>query len=149
MLYKFAVLAVVTGSVSALELSLSFVWTVAGGVGIGLALGWVIRQVRRRIDNPPVEITIALMTGYFTFIPANLVGASGVLAVVTAGVYVGWYTPELTTAETRLQGDAFWEILTFILNGLLFVLVGLSLPNVVDSLGGAYHRDAARGRPPP
>ncbi len=135
-LYKFAVLAVVTGSVSTLDGSLSFVWTVAGGVGIGLALGWLIRQVRRRIDNPPVEITIALMTGYFTFIPANLVGASGVLAVVTAGVYVGWYTPELTTAETRLQGDAFWEILTFILNGLLFVLVGLSLPNVVDSLGG-------------
>ena len=65
----------------------------AGGVGIGLALGWVIRQVRQRLDNPPVEITIALMTGYFTFIPANLVGASGVLAVVTAGVYVGWYTP--------------------------------------------------------
>jgi CPA1 family monovalent cation:H+ antiporter len=135
-LYKFAVLAVVTGSVSALDLSLSFAWTVAGGVGIGLALGWVIRQVRRRIDNPPVEITIALMTGYFTFIPANLVGASGVLAVVTAGVYVGWYTPELTTAETRLQGDAFWEILTFVLNGLLFVLVGLSLPSVLDTLGG-------------
>jgi monovalent cation/hydrogen antiporter len=136
--YKFAVLAVVSGSVSPLDASLSFVWTVAGGVGIGLALGWVIRQVRRRLDNPPVEITIALMTGYFTFIPADLVGASGVLAVVTAGVYVGWHTPELTTAETRLQGDAFWEILTFVLNGLLFVLVGLSLPNVLDGLGAGH-----------
>jgi monovalent cation/hydrogen antiporter len=135
-IYKFAVAAVVTGSFSAVDAGLSFVWTVLGGVGIGLALGWVIRQVRRRLDNPPVEITIALMTGYFTFIPANLAGASGVLAVVTAGVYVGWYTPELTTVETRLQGDAFWEILTFLLNGLLFVLVGLSLPVVLDALGG-------------
>jgi monovalent cation/hydrogen antiporter len=135
-IYKFAVAAVVTGSVSGMAASLSFVWTVVGGVGIGLAVGWVIRQVRRRLDNPPVEITIALMTGYFAFIPATLAGASGVLAVVAAGVYVGWHTPELTTVETRLQGDAFWEILTFLLNGLLFVLVGLSLPAVVDSLGG-------------
>jgi CPA1 family monovalent cation:H+ antiporter len=135
-LYRVAVVAAVSGSISPLYMSASFVWSIAGGVGIGLALGWVIRQVRRRLDNPPVEITIALMTGYFTFIPAYLLGASGVLAVVTAGVYVGWYTPELTTLETRLQGDAFWEILTFLLNGLLFILVGLSLPSVLDGLGG-------------
>ena len=135
-LYKFAVLAVVTGSISATSVTLSFIWTVVGGVGIGLALGWVIRQVRLRLHNPPLEITIALLTGYFTFIPAYLLGASGVLAVVTAGVYVGWYTPQLTTVETRLQGDAVWEILTFLLNGLLFVTVGLSLPAVLDGLGG-------------
>lgn len=135
-IYRFAVIAAVAGSFSLLHASAAFVWSVVGGIGIGLGLGWVIRQVRRRLDNPPVEITIALMTGYFTFIPAYLVGASGVLAVVTAGVYVGWYTPELTTAQTRLQGDAFWEILTFLLNGLLFILVGLSLPSVLDNLGG-------------
>ena len=135
-LYKFAVLAVVSGSISMTGATLSFIWTVVGGVGIGLALGWVIRQVRLRLHNPPLEITIALLTGYFTFIPAYLLGASGVLAVVTAGVYVGWYTPQLTTVETRLQGDAVWEILTFLLNGLLFVTVGLSLPAVLDGLGG-------------
>ncbi|HVI18456.1 MAG TPA: Na+/H+ antiporter [Gaiellales bacterium] len=135
-LYKFAVLAVVAGSISVASVTLSFIWTVVGGVGIGLALGWVIRQVRLRLHNPPLEITIALLTGYFTFIPAYLLGASGVLAVVTAGVYVGWYTPQLTTVETRLQGDAVWEILTFLLNGLLFVTVGLSLPAVLDGLGG-------------
>ena len=135
-LYKFAVLAVVSGTISMTSVTLSFIWTVVGGVGIGLALGWVIRQVRLRLHNPPLEITIALLTGYFTFIPAYLLGASGVLAVVTAGVYVGWYTPQLTTVETRLQGDAVWEILTFLLNGLLFVTVGLSLPAVLDGLGG-------------
>jgi CPA1 family monovalent cation:H+ antiporter len=135
-LYRVAVVAAVSGSFSLLHTSASFLWSIGGGIGIGLALGWLIRQVRRRLDDPPVEVTIALMTGYFTFIPAYLVGASGVLAVVTAGVYVGWYTPELTTLQTRLQGDAFWEILTFLLNGLLFILVGLSLPAVLDGLGG-------------
>jgi monovalent cation/hydrogen antiporter len=135
-LYRVAVVAAVSGSVSLLSTSASFLWSIGGGIAIGLALGWLIRQVRRRLDNPPVEVTVALMTGYFTFIPAYLVGASGVLAVVTAGVYVGWYTPELTTLQTRLQGDAFWEILTFLLNGLLFILVGLSLPAVLDGLGG-------------
>ena len=133
--YRFAVAAVVTGSFSLLDASLAFVWNVVAGVGIGLAVGWLIRQVRRRLDNPPVEITIALMTGYFAYIPADLASASGVLAVVTAGVYIGWHTPELTTVQTRLQGDAVWEILTFLLNAFLFVLVGLQLPVILDALG--------------
>ena len=60
--------------------------------------------MRRRLDNPPLEVTISLLTGYFAFIPAESLGVSAVLAVVTAGVYLGWYTPELTTAETRLMG---------------------------------------------
>jgi len=109
------------------------VWLVVGGIG-GLAVGWLIRQVRRRLDNPPVEITIALMTGYFAYIPADLASASGVHAVVTAGVYIGWHTPELTTVQTRLQGDAVWEILTFLLNALLFVLIGLQLPTILEGL---------------
>jgi CPA1 family monovalent cation:H+ antiporter len=64
-----------------------------------------------------------------------------VIAAVTAGVYVGWHTPELTTVETRLQGNAFWEILAFLLNSFLFVLVGLQLPHILDALSG---RSAAR-----
>ena len=70
-----------------------------------------IRRVRRPLDNPPLEVTIAFLTGYFAFLPAAAIGVSGVLAVVTAGVYMGWYTPELTTVQTRLQGQGFWEIL--------------------------------------
>ena len=79
-------------------------------------VGYVIRRVRRALDNPPLEVTIAFLTGYFAFLPASALGVSGVLAVVTAGVYMGWYTPELTTVQTRLQGQGFWEILTFLLN---------------------------------
>jgi CPA1 family monovalent cation:H+ antiporter len=92
--------------------------------------------VRRALDNPPLEVTIAFLTGYFAFLPASALGVSGVLAVVTAGVYMGWYTPELTTVQTRLQGRGFWEILTFLLNVLLFGLIGLQLQPILDSLVG-------------
>jgi monovalent cation/hydrogen antiporter len=81
-------------------------------------------------------VTIALMTGYLAFIPANAAQASGVLAVVTAGVYLGWLTPELTSVQTRLQGIAVWEIVVFVLNALLFALVGLQLSRILDALNG-------------
>ena len=103
---------------------------------VGLAVGYVVRRVRRALDNPPLEVTIAFLTGYFAFLPASALDVSGVLAVVTAGVYMGWYTPELTTVETRLEGRAFWDIFTFLLNVLLFGLVGLQLRPILDSLSG-------------
>jgi CPA1 family monovalent cation:H+ antiporter len=126
----------VSGTFSVWEAGLRFVLTALGGVAIGLAVGWVVRQVRRRLDNPPVEITVSLMTAYFAALPAELIGVSSVLAAVTAGIYLGWHTPELTSAQVRLQGTAVWEILTFLLNALLFVLVGLQLPGILDELDG-------------
>jgi CPA1 family monovalent cation:H+ antiporter len=135
-LYRVAVVAAVSGAFSFWEASWRFLWAVAGGVAIGIAVGYLVAAVRRRLDNPPVEVTISLMTGYFAFIPANAVKASGVLAVVTAGVYLGWRTPELTSVQTRLQGVAVWEILSFVLNALLFALVGLQLSRIIDDLNG-------------
>jgi monovalent cation/hydrogen antiporter len=134
--YRVALGAVVSGSFSVWEAGLRFVLGALGGVVVGLAVGWIVRQVRRRLDDPPVEITISLMTGYFAFLPAELLGVSGVLAAVTAGVYLGWHTPELTTAEVRLQGAAVWEIGTFVLNAVLFILIGLQLPGILDNLEG-------------
>ena len=134
-LYRVAVTAVVAGSFSLLHAGGLFVVTAAGGIAVGLAVGWVVRQVRRRLDNPPAEVTISLLTGYFAFIPADLLGVSSVLAAVTAGIYLGWNTPELTTAQVRLQGVAVWEIVQYLLNALLFVLIGLQLPIIVDALG--------------
>src|SRR5205814_470918 len=113
-----------------------FVWTVVGGIAIGLVIGHGIRLIRRRLDNPPLEVMIAFLTGWVTYIPASAAGASGVLAVVTAGVYMGWHTPELTTVQTRLQGDGFWAMLSFLLNALLFGLVGLQLRPILDRLSG-------------
>ncbi len=134
-LYRVAVAAVVTGSFSAMHTGGLFVISALGGVAVGLAVAWIVRQARRRLDNPPAEITISLLTGYFAFIPAELLGVSAVLAAVTAGIYLGWHTPELTTPQVRLQGVAVWEIVQYLLNALLFVLVGLQLPVVVDALG--------------
>ena len=134
-LYRVAVAAVVTGSFSLSHSGGLFVVSAVGGVAAGLVVGWLVRQVRRRLDNPPAEITISLMTGYLAFIPAELIGVSAVLAAVTAGVYLGWHTPELTTPQVRLQGIAVWEIVQYLLNALLFMLIGLQLPVVLDALG--------------
>jgi len=135
-LYKLAVVAVVSGSFSLAEAAWRLPWNIVGGVGVGLAVGYVVRRVRRVVNDPPVEVTIALLSGYLAFLPANAIGASGVLAAVTIGVYMGWYTPELTTSETRLSGNAFWEILIYVVNALLFVLIGLQLESIVHELSG-------------
>ena len=134
-LYRVAVAAVVAGSFSAFYTGGLFVFSAGGGIAFGLGVGWIVRQVRQRLDNPPAEITISLLTGYVAFISAELAGVSAVLAAVTAGIYLGWHTPQLTTAQVRLQGLAVWEIVQYMLNALLFVLVGLQLPVVVDALG--------------
>ena len=135
-LYKAAAGAAVGGAFSLLDTSARIVLNVIGGIAIGLAVGWCIRQVRRRIDDPPVEVAIAVLSGYLAFLPAAAAGVSGVLAAVTVGVYMGWYTPELTNERTRLSGDAFWEIFVFLANALVFVLVGLQLRTIVDALSG-------------
>jgi monovalent cation/hydrogen antiporter len=133
-LYNVAVAAVVSGTFSLWEAGLRFVVNGAGGIAIGLAVGYVVRVVRRKLDHPPTEITISLMTGYFAYLPAEALHVSGVLAAVTAGIYLGWHAPELITVRTRLQGTATWEILVFVANAALFVLVGLTLPTVIDGL---------------
>jgi len=133
-LYRYAVVAVVAGTFSFGDFALSFVASVLGGIAVGIGVGWVIRQVRYRIDNPPAEITIALLSGYFAYLPAEALHVSAVLAAVTTGLYVGWYTPELTNSTVRLQGDAVWQILVFLLNALLFILLGLQLRTILDGV---------------
>jgi Na+/H+ antiporter len=135
-LYKFAVAAVVTGSFSLGDATVRFVLTGVGGLLVGLAAGWIVKQVRSRIDDPPIEITISILSGYAAYLPAEELGASGVIAAVTVGIYMGWHTPQLTTPLMRIQGVSVWEILTFLLNAVLFLLVGLQLPTVVEDVSG-------------
>jgi monovalent cation/hydrogen antiporter len=132
--YKFAVAAVVTGSFSLMEASGEFVWNAVGGIAIGIAVGAIVAAVRRRLDNPPVEVTIALFTAYFAYLPAEELGVSGVLAAVTVGIYMGRLTSQLTSPTTRIQGTAVWEIVVFLVNSALFVMVGLQLPTVIDGI---------------
>jgi monovalent cation/hydrogen antiporter len=81
-----------------------------------------------------VRSTIGLLTGYAAYLPADALHVSGVLAVVTAGLYLGWEDPRIMSAKTRLQSIATWEVMTFLLNGLLFILIGLQLRTIVKSL---------------
>jgi Na+/H+ antiporter len=134
--YRVALVAAVEGRFSLVDASLDFLVAAGGVEAVGLAVGNVIGEIRRRLDDPPTEITITLITGYVAFLPAEQLHLSGVLAVVAAGLYLGWRAPELASPPTRLQAFAVWEVLTFLLNATLFVLVGLQLPVVVDGLTG-------------
>jgi monovalent cation/hydrogen antiporter len=134
--YRVAVAAAVGGSFSLLDAGLEFAAGAIGGVLIGLAVGWVISEVRRRLDDVPVEITISLLSGYAGYLPAEALHASGVLAAVTVGIVLGWRAPRISTARMRLQGYAVWDTLVFLLNALLFVLIGLQLPLILDGLSG-------------
>ena len=134
-LYAAAVAAVVSGSFSLWSAGLDFVVSVIGGLAVGLAVGWVVALIRIRLDNVPAEILIALLCGYLAYIPAQALGVSGVLAAVTIGVYLGWRAPELSTPEMRMQGRAVFETLVFVVNALLFTLIGLQLSPILDALG--------------
>lgn len=135
--FKVAVAAVVSGSFSVADAGGSFVLGAAGGVAIGLAVGWVIAWIRARTTDTQVSVTISLLSGYAAFVPADVAGASGVLAAVTTGLYMGIRGPSIIDARTRLQGFFVWDIVDFLINATLFVLVGLQLHTVVDGLTGS------------
>jgi Na+/H+ antiporter len=132
--YKVAVAAAVGGSFSLLNASGEFVLSAFGGVAVGLAVAWVVTNIRKRLNDMNTELTISLFTGYAAYLPAEELGLSGVLAAVVCGLYVGWHGPEIASPETRLQGQALWGILGFLLNATLFVLIGLQLPVILDEL---------------
>jgi monovalent cation/hydrogen antiporter len=135
--YRLAVGAVVAGSFTLWAAGVQFVSRGIGGVAIGLAVGWLIAEARRRIEDPVVEIVLSVVTGYAAYLPAELMGASGVLAAVTAGLYVGWRAPQLASPSTRLLGFSFWEVLVYLLNAVLFVLVGLQLHPILTGVSGS------------
>jgi monovalent cation/hydrogen antiporter len=118
------------------SVSIGFSLAAAGGVAIGLAVGWAMLRIQRLTSDPLVRSTIGLLTGYAAYLPADAVHVSGVLAVVTAGLYLGWEDPRIMSAKTRLQSIATWEVVTFLLNGLLFILIGLQLRTMVESFSG-------------
>jgi len=105
----------------------SFFVVAAFGIAVGLAVGWVVAWIRSRLSDVPVEITVSLLTPYAAYLPAELIGGSGILAAVTAGLYLGRRSSRIMGSDTRLAGRAFWEMLVFLLNGLVFILIGLEI----------------------
>jgi Na+/H+ antiporter len=136
--YKVALAAVVSGSFAAGEAFVDLVVGVAGGVAIGLAVAYALTYALRRLDDPPLAILLTVLSAYAAFAIADGVGASGVLAAVTAGLYAGWRSHEIFDADVRLNAQAFWRVLIFALNAILFVLVGLQFPDILRRVGEQF-----------
>lgn len=133
--YRLAVGAAGAGAFSLGHAVAEFVWVSVGGIAIGALVGWLATKARRWLTVPEVEITFWVLMPFVAYYPAERAGVSGVLAAVSAGLVVGSRSHE-AAPRTRLQGHAFWEMLAFLLNSTLFLLVGLSFPEI---LGGLPH----------
>ena len=133
--YRIAVGAAVTGTFSPLRASWQFLLAAAGGLAIGLAVGFVTARFHRLTRSVPVaENTVSLLTPFAAYLPADLVGASGVVAVVACGMYLARQLSDVGSPEARLQNQEMWLVVTFLLESLVFILVGLELPHVLRSL---------------
>jgi len=132
--FRFAVAAVLTGAFSLGQASLQFLFVAAGGVAVGLVVGWLATQLQKRLDDPPVQTMFSLLTPYVAYFSGEQLHVSGILAVVIAGIFYGWRAPRILSGRMRLQALPVWEMVTFILNGLLFMLIGLQLPQVINAL---------------
>jgi Na+/H+ antiporter len=132
-LYRFAVTAVATGAFHATDAGGTFAAIVVGEIAWGIAVGWLSLRIRQWAREPRVEITLSLMTPYLAFwVPAHL-GGSGVLATVACGLYVSWNGPLLISSATRLQGIFFWDLLVYLIEGLVFLLTGLQARALIDN----------------
>ncbi len=125
--YQIALATVAGATFSASGAAVQFGKVGIGGIAFGLAVGWLVARAHRRLDDSTIETAISLLTPYVAYIPAEHLGVSGVLAAVTAGGYLGWHSPRLFSPATRLRSRNVWDAVLFVLNGLVFVLMGLEL----------------------
>jgi monovalent cation/hydrogen antiporter len=134
-IFKFALVAVGTGQFIFGNALGEFSWMVLGGVGIGLIFGWIFLQVHKRLPtDASSDIALTLIEPYFLYWIAEHVGSSGVLAVVSGGLFLANRRLSFLSSASRISAYSFWDALIFILNGIVFMLIGLELPEVVDGL---------------
>ena len=131
-------LASIGNAVTIPQIGLQFLVVSVGGIVVGLLIGVGVGQVRRYLHDPPVENTISLLTGFAAYIPAQLLDVSGVLAVVATGIYLGRRGPSVISSQTRLQAQQIWQIVVFLVNGLIFILVGLQLRTIAQEAMHEY-----------
>lgn len=134
--YKFAIAAVLTGSFSFWGAAAHFAWALVGGIAVGWLVFRLASAIHSRLDNPPVQAVISLITPFIAYLPADHLQASGIIAVVTTGLFLGWQSNTVVTAKMRLLVVPMWEMIEFILNGFIFVIIGLQLPAVMHNLEG-------------
>jgi Na+/H+ antiporter len=135
--YKIAVAAVGGSAGSFAGIGGKFVIVAAGGIAIGLAVGWVFAHLRRIVTDPSLDVTLSVITPFVAYIPAEQLDVSGVLAAVAAGLYVGTRSLDIIEPGTRLRTLAFWESAAFLLDGMLFLLIGVQVPTILDRIADA------------
>jgi Na+/H+ antiporter len=133
-LYRFAVAAVSVGAFSFEQALGSFAAVFAGEILWGIGVGWLMLRLRRWVGDPRIEITLSVLTPYLAYWPPQHMGGSGVLATVTAGLYISWNGLRLISAATRLQGIFFWDFLQYLLEGMIFLVTGLQARAVVAGI---------------
>ncbi len=133
-LYRFAVAAVSVGTFSVGQATAMFGAIVVGEILWGVGVGWLMLRLRRWVDDPRIEITLSIITPYLAYWPPQHLGGSGVLATVTAGLYISWNGLLLISAATRLQGIFFWDFLIYLIEGLVFLITGLQARTLVASI---------------
>lgn len=135
-IFRFAFIAVATGQFVWHEAALSFVWMVAGGVGIGVAIGYIFMKMHKFLPTDAnIDIVLTILAPYIMYIAAEEVHSSGVLAVVSGGLLLSNNRLRFLTSTSRLRGYNVWESLVFVLNGLIFMFIGLDLPQITSGLG--------------
>ena len=134
-LYRAAVIAVVTGLFVLTEAVGAFAVAAIGGIAIGAIVGRVLAEVVRWLDDPPVEVVVSLLIPFLAYLPAEQLHVSGVLAVVTAGLVIGRRLGTILSPSSRVLWLTTWNMVVFVLNGLAFVVIGLAMPDVLAGLG--------------
>jgi Na+/H+ antiporter len=132
--YRFALAAILTGTFSFGSAAAQFVMVAAGGIVVGIAVGIGAMFLLRHLHNSTAETTLSLLTSFAAYLAAEHLGVSGVISTVTAGLYFGRRIPLETTAQTRIEAEASWNTVLFVINGLVFTLIGLQLPAVMLGL---------------
>ena len=133
-IYRFAIAAVAAGTFSLIQAGGSFVVVLAGGIAVGVVVGLVGEWCLVRIRDTAIAVMITLLAPYAAYLPAETLGVSGVLATVVAGLF-SRRALRRSSSDVRVVGTAAWQMVLFLLNGLVFVLIGLQLPSVVSGLG--------------
>ncbi|WP_160715972.1 Na+/H+ antiporter [Chitinophaga solisilvae] len=134
-IFRFAAIAVSTGQFIWYNAALSFVWMVIGGILIGLAVGFVFLKAHKWLPTDVnMDIILTLVTPYAMYIAAEEVHASGVLAVVSGGLFLSYHRHRFLGSSSRLRGENVWQSFVFLLNGLVFMLIGLDLPEITSAL---------------
>jgi len=133
-LYKFAVVAVLSGVFSLFDASLQFCVVAVGGTLIGMAAGWFFIHVHKRLGDPFTEVLLSLAIPYAAYIAAESIHVSGVLAVVAAGLVRGRQAPEIVSAQMRILARSVWNVFVFLLNSIVFMLIGMQLSDILGRL---------------